>query len=128
MRVLAIDPALRNTGYAVIEQLHPPAGKRGPVKYRALAYGTIKNATKLRPSGCLVQIRQRIADIIAEHQPGGPHQPLRVLGVDRRERVLVVQRAARHIHAAQPRDVGRRARPDPQVMTRGAQRAHDMSP
>ena len=69
MRVLAIDPALRNTGYAVIEQLHPPAGKRGPVKYRALAYGTIKNATKLRPSGCLVQIRQRIADIIAEHQP-----------------------------------------------------------
>ena len=50
MRVLAIDPALRKTGYAVIEQHLPPEGRRGKIVYRALAYGTIKNPPKLRHS------------------------------------------------------------------------------
>ena len=69
MRVLAIDPALRNTGFAVIEQAAPPPGRRGAPTYRALAYGTIKNARKLRPSTCLVEIRQHLVEVINEHQP-----------------------------------------------------------
>ena len=68
MRVLAIDPALRNTGYAVLERASaPPRG--GRAGYHALTYGVIRNAPKLRQSGCLVEIRQRIADVIREHAP-----------------------------------------------------------
>jgi Holliday junction resolvasome RuvABC endonuclease subunit len=40
VRVLAIDPALRNTGFAVIEQALAPTGKP---KYRALAYARDPN-------------------------------------------------------------------------------------
>jgi crossover junction endodeoxyribonuclease RuvC len=69
MRVLAIDPALRNTGYAVLERLPHRPGARANEDYRALTYGVIRNSPKLRQSGCLVEIRQRIADVIREHQP-----------------------------------------------------------
>lgn len=60
-RVLAIDPSLRGTGFAVLE-------KSGN-KVRALAYGTIKNAPSLLPSGCLVAIHERVVDVIRTHQP-----------------------------------------------------------
>jgi crossover junction endodeoxyribonuclease RuvC len=60
-RVLAIDPALRNTGYAVLE-------KNG-TKTVALEYGTIKNHTNLLPSGCLVAIHEKVRELIARHQP-----------------------------------------------------------
>ena len=61
MRVLAIDPALRNTGYAVIE--------RDGKDFRALAYGTISNKPKLLQSGCLVAIREALHAVIQKHQP-----------------------------------------------------------
>lgn len=61
MRVLAIDPALRNTGYAIVQR----EGK----DFRALAYGTISNPPKLLQSGCLVAIREAIHTIIDKHQP-----------------------------------------------------------
>lgn len=61
MRILAIDPSLRGTGYAVLE-------KAGP-KVQALAYGTIKNPPALLQSGCLVTIHERVADLIAQFQP-----------------------------------------------------------
>ena len=61
MRVLAIDPSLRGTGFAILEQAGP--------KVRAVAYGTIKNRADLLPSGCLVAIHERIADLIREHAP-----------------------------------------------------------
>lgn len=60
-RVLAIDPALRNTGYAVLEK---QAGRTV-----ALTYGTIKNAQALLPSGCLVAIHERVRDLIVEFRP-----------------------------------------------------------
>lgn len=60
-RVLAIDPALRKTGYAVVEQ-------RGR-ELRALAYGTIINPPRLLPSGCLVAIREQLSAVIAAHHP-----------------------------------------------------------
>ncbi|MBS0660810.1 MAG: crossover junction endodeoxyribonuclease RuvC [Verrucomicrobia bacterium] len=63
MRVLAIDPSLRATGYAIVE----PSGRGDGA--RALAYGTIANAPKLLPSGCLVAIRRRVLELIEEHAP-----------------------------------------------------------
>ncbi len=61
MRILAIDPALRSTGYAVLERVGG--------KLRALVYGTIKNGPKLLPSGCLVAIHERVSELVREHQP-----------------------------------------------------------
>lgn len=66
MRVLAIDPALRNTGFAILEQSLSPTGKR---LYRALTYDVIRNAKSLRQSGCLVQIRERLHDEIEKYKP-----------------------------------------------------------
>lgn len=60
-RVLAIDPALRKTGYAVVEQ----QGR----ELRAIAYGTIVNPPKRLPSGCLVAIREKLNEVIAAYQP-----------------------------------------------------------
>src|SRR5947207_1739641 len=61
MRVLAIDASLRNTGVAVIDA--------NGGKPRALYFGVIHNATKLRSSSCLVAIRDRLAELIHAHEP-----------------------------------------------------------
>ncbi|MBP7951595.1 MAG: crossover junction endodeoxyribonuclease RuvC [Verrucomicrobiales bacterium] len=76
MRVLCIDPALRNTGYAVVEALPPlPQGQRrtisgpGEAGIRTLAYGVIRNHAKILQSGCLVAIRSALQEIIREFGP-----------------------------------------------------------
>ena len=61
MRVLAIDASLRCSGVAIVEAV---GGKQ-----RALYFGMIQNPTQLRPSSCLVAIRERLADLIREHEP-----------------------------------------------------------
>ncbi len=61
VRIIAIDPSLRSSGYAVLE-------KSGG-KLRSIDYGVVKNPSSLLPSGCLVAIRERIAAVIAEHGP-----------------------------------------------------------
>ncbi|MEM1442820.1 MAG: crossover junction endodeoxyribonuclease RuvC [Verrucomicrobiota bacterium] len=66
MRVLSIDPALRKTGYAVIECSHETG--RQP-KYRAVTFGVISHPPKLRQSGCLVSIREKLDEIIVSHRP-----------------------------------------------------------
>lgn len=60
-RVLAIDPALRKTGWAVVES----TGGR----LQAIAWGVISNKPKLLPSGCLVAIRTGLCDVITQHAP-----------------------------------------------------------
>jgi crossover junction endodeoxyribonuclease RuvC len=62
MRVLAIDPALRNTGFAVLDY-----SEQG--KHHALAFGVIRNKQSLSQSGCLVAIREQLRDVIQEHRP-----------------------------------------------------------
>ncbi len=64
MRVLAIDPSLRSTGFAVLER----TGAAG-AKPRVLEYGTIKNPERLRPSECLVAIHERLSAVIECHAP-----------------------------------------------------------
>ena len=61
MRVLAIDASLRNTGVAVVDG----NGRQ----LRALYFGIIHNASSLRSSSCLVAIRDRLAELIHEHEP-----------------------------------------------------------
>jgi crossover junction endodeoxyribonuclease RuvC len=61
MRVLAIDASLRNTGVAVVDG--------NGARLRALYFGIIHNASSLRSSSCLVAIRDRLAELIREHEP-----------------------------------------------------------
>jgi crossover junction endodeoxyribonuclease RuvC len=61
VRIIAIDPSLRSSGYAVLE--------RTGGKVRAVDFGLVKNPASLLPSGCLVAIRSRIAEVIVQHAP-----------------------------------------------------------
>lgn len=61
MRVLAIDPSLRGTGYAILEKVG--------ARVRALEFGAIRNAPAMLASGCLVAIHERVADLIRAHEP-----------------------------------------------------------
>jgi crossover junction endodeoxyribonuclease RuvC len=61
MRVLGIDPSLRGTGFAVLEDL--------PKVRRVLEYGVVKNIDRLPHSACLLAIHTEIARVIAAHRP-----------------------------------------------------------
>src|SRR3954467_14203009 len=61
MRVLGIDASLRNCGVAIVD------GENGTS--RALFFGTIRNASSLKSSACLVSIRDRLIELIREHEP-----------------------------------------------------------
>src|SRR5436309_5360978 len=61
MRVLAIDDSLRNCGVAIVD------GENGIS--RALFFGTSHKASSLKSSACLVAIRDRLAQLIREHEP-----------------------------------------------------------
>jgi crossover junction endodeoxyribonuclease RuvC len=65
MRVLSVDPALRNTGFAVLEKIEDSKSSH----IRALTYGVISNPPKLLPSSCLVAIREQLNDAISEFSP-----------------------------------------------------------
>jgi crossover junction endodeoxyribonuclease RuvC len=62
VRILGVDPSLRGTGFAVLEQ---GADK----KIQALDYGVIRNAQALRQSSCLVAICDRLAEVIHKWEP-----------------------------------------------------------
>jgi crossover junction endodeoxyribonuclease RuvC len=61
MRVLAIDASLRNTGVAIVDTNNG--------KPCALYFGTIHNRNSLPSSSCLVAIRDRLSELIREHEP-----------------------------------------------------------
>ena len=61
MKVLAIDPAVRNTGYAVVEG----DGRNA----RAMAYDVISIPAKLPQSAALAAIRMHLQHVIQKHQP-----------------------------------------------------------
>lgn len=68
-RVLAVDPSLRGTGYAVLERIKG-AGPRGETVLRALTWGVVRNPPSLLQSGCLVAIHGKIQEILTEFSPG----------------------------------------------------------
>ncbi|MDP0492456.1 MAG: crossover junction endodeoxyribonuclease RuvC [Verrucomicrobiota bacterium JB023] len=61
MRVLSIDPAIRNTGYAVIDGDHR--------NFKALAYDVISIPQRLPQSHALAAVRTGIANQIKKWQP-----------------------------------------------------------
>ncbi len=61
MRVLAIDPAVRNTGYAVVEG----DGKNA----RPLAFDVISIPERLPQSAALAAVRTHLRYVIEKHQP-----------------------------------------------------------
>ncbi len=60
-RVLAVDPSLRGTGFAVLER----AGKL----IASLEYGVIRNSSSILPSSCLVAINDRVRDLLTRWEP-----------------------------------------------------------
>lgn len=60
MRVLAIDPAIRNTGFAVVDSGHKPV---------AQAWDVITIPAKVAQSAALAAIRTGIANLIVKWQP-----------------------------------------------------------
>jgi crossover junction endodeoxyribonuclease RuvC len=61
MRVLAIDASLRSTGVAVLD------ADNGKIEARY--FGIIHNPSSLLFSACLLEIRQRVADLIRTYHP-----------------------------------------------------------
>lgn len=61
MRVLSIDPAIRNTGFAVLDGDHRQA--------TALEYGTLSLPQKLPQSRCLLAIHEKVCALIEQWQP-----------------------------------------------------------
>ncbi len=61
MRVLAIDPAVRNTGYAILE-----GDARKP---KVITYDVISVPKKIIQSGALSAIRSHLVNLITQYQP-----------------------------------------------------------
>lgn len=61
MRILSIDPAIRHTGYAVIEGDHKTQ--------KALDYGVITLPQKVKQSLCLRAIHEHVVHLIERWQP-----------------------------------------------------------
>jgi crossover junction endodeoxyribonuclease RuvC len=59
--ILAVDPSLRGTGFAILE--------REGQKPRCIHFGVIKNSPRLTLSGCLVAIHEQLGDVIAKFSP-----------------------------------------------------------
>ncbi len=61
MRIISIDPAIRNTGYAVLEGDHRDA--------LALDYGTLSMPRNASQSACLLAVHRHVGELIARWQP-----------------------------------------------------------
>jgi crossover junction endodeoxyribonuclease RuvC len=61
MRILAVDPSLRGTGFAILEEV----GGRT----RCLEYSVVKNHGTLSQEGCLIAIHDALYSAIDRHQP-----------------------------------------------------------
>lgn len=103
-RLIAIDPSLRCSGYAVLES----DGRR----HRALDYGVIRNVATLRQSACLVAIHERVRDLLAQWQPAAmaiesviyvqSHRTAIALGAARGSAILAAAQAGLPIHEYPP--------------------------
>jgi crossover junction endodeoxyribonuclease RuvC len=61
MRILAVDPSLRGTGFAILEEV----GGRT----RCLEYSVVKNHGTLSQEGCLIAIHDALYSAIDRYQP-----------------------------------------------------------
>ncbi len=61
MRILSVDPSLRGTGFAILEEVG--------TRIRCLEYSVVKNHPKLSQEGCLIAIHEALVSAIDRHQP-----------------------------------------------------------
>lgn len=107
MRILAVDPSLRGTGFAILEE-------KGP-KIRCLEYSVIRNVPSLSQEGCLIAIHQALGDAIRRHQPSAlaiekvifvqSYATAIVLGAARGVAVLAAAQQGLSIHEYPPKRV-----------------------
>jgi crossover junction endodeoxyribonuclease RuvC len=62
-KILAVDPSLRGTGFAILE--------RANGKIRCLEFGVVRNPPKISVSGCLLAIHEELMKQIGIHSPDG---------------------------------------------------------
>jgi len=59
--ILAVDPSLRGTGFAVLA--------RAERHTRCLHFGVVKNSPRLTPSACLLAIHEQLTEAIRQFSP-----------------------------------------------------------
>lgn len=106
-RLIAIDPSLRCTGYAVLET----DGRR----HIALDYGVIRNVATLKHSGCLLAIHERVTELLSKWQPATmaiesviyaqSYKTAIVLGAARAAAILAAARRGLPIHEYAPKRI-----------------------
>lgn len=106
-RIVAIDPALRCTGFAVLVR----EGK----KISCPEYGTIQNKPRIAPSGCLLAIREAVSGLIKKHAAEAmavegiifvqSYQTAITLGAARAAAILAAAESGLSIHEYAPRRV-----------------------
>lgn len=62
-RILAVDPSLRGTGYAVVES------NVAQTKASCLEYGVLRLDTKLTVAACLLSIFENLGEVIRRQRP-----------------------------------------------------------
>ena len=107
MRILAIDPSLRGTGFAVLEEIGP--------KVRCLEYSVIKNSPSLSQEACLIAIHDAVTSVIQRHGPTAlaiekvifvqSYPTAIILGAARGVAVLASAQAGLSIHEYPPKRV-----------------------
>jgi len=60
-KILAIDPSLRGTGFAILQRISG--------KIRCLEFGVVRNSPKLSIPQCLLEIHTTLTAKISEHAP-----------------------------------------------------------
>ena len=107
MRILAIDPSLRGTGFAVLEEIGP--------KVRCLEYSVVKNPASLSQEGCLMAIHEAVTSVIQRHRPTAlaiekvifvqSYPTAIILGAARGVAVLAAAQSGLSIHEYPPKRV-----------------------
>jgi len=105
--IVAVDPALRAAGYAVLT--------REKQKISCSTFGVIRNDARMPASGCLLALHEEVTDIIRKHEPQAmavegviyvqSYQTAITLGAARGAVILAAVRRGLPVHEYAPRRV-----------------------
>ena len=107
VRILSVDPSLRGTGFAILEE--------SPRGTRCLEYSVVRNAPSLPQEACLVAIHDAITSVIERHAPVAmaiekviyvqSHATAIILGSARGVAVLAAAQRGLSVHEYPPKRV-----------------------
>lgn len=108
-RILAVDPSLRGTGYAVVES------NVAQTKAQCLEYGVLRLDAKLSVPACLLSIFENLTEVIDRQKPAvfaiestiyvQSYQTAIILGSARGAALLAAAKHGLEIHEFAPRKV-----------------------